>query len=145
MKSIRLITAAALGASLAAVPQVHAKARNQEQQEELNRQTVALKELGAADKEGHATSQLGTAEAWLKEADNYARKRKTRDEFRQTMDRVASMVGLIEATLERAAAGDRAAKAIEAADSVEAKLNATNESAVETEQRKAELEGKVGK
>lgn len=123
----------------------HASARTQEQQEEMNRMTVALKELAARDSEHLATTELGNAEAWLKEAQSLAKRRRTRDAFRQSMDRVTAMAELVDALLLGAEAQTVASAATEKATSVE---KAAADARAEEEtlgKRRAQLEGAVSR
>lgn len=109
----QLLTTVIAGGLLLGSLSVEAKPRNEQQRDELNQATVALKELTVRDAGNVVTTELGNAEAWLKEAESYAKKRRTRDEFRQALDRVNASLALMSARLD---ASDAQAVAQSASD-----------------------------
>jgi signal transduction histidine kinase len=139
--TIPILTAAAIGLVLSGPSAAYAT--DEDQQDELERQSVVLKQLDARDSSTTLTTELGKAEAWLERARGLADDRSSRDEFRRTMDRVAAMVTLVEALLDEAIVDAKAGAAQASAQTVEEELAEVIASADALEAKQAELEAQV--
>ena len=144
MKTLLLTTIAA-GGILLGPAVADAKPRNEKQREELNQATVTLKELAVRDSGHIVTTELGNAEAWLKEAESFAKKRRTRDDFRRAVDRVNAAIGLVEARLDAADAQAKADGATTALAETEAELRSAQLEHEALTKKRSELEGAVAR
>lgn len=140
MKKLLYNTAAALTITLALGGTAEAKPSEDERQERVTTLTVQLRELDARDAGHTATTELGTAEAWLKEAQASATKRRKRKAFRQQVARVEAMLVLVEALLDQDEASKIASSANATATEAQAKLDAMIDHAQQLEARQTELE-----
>lgn len=137
-----IATAVVLGVGVASPVQAKPK---KEQLDTINATSIALREIEVRDAKHVTTTEIGTAHAWLKEAEHYAQRRRTSDQYEQAIARLNAVLVLVDALLTEEAAEAKALKAdaeAKAAQEIHAK---TVEKAEELEGRKAELEGALSK